>query len=89
MIETLLILTCLNASPEACSNGAQAYYSYSGIEDAITAKSQKLASENPNLARLALVLGVASQGQAIIHLSPERNLTLDTKRSIIGIGTTF
>lgn len=89
MIETLLFLTCLNSSDVACSSAASAYYDYSGIQSAVTQKEKVIASENPNLSRLALVMAAAYQGQATIALTANKSLTINTKTSTIGIGVAF
>lgn len=89
MIEILLALTCLNSSDIACSTAASAYYQQSGIQDIVTAKSQKLATENPNLSRVIVTAAAATQGQVLITLSRTENLTLNTKSNIIGYGVTF
>lgn len=89
MLEILLLSTCLNSSDLACSNAANAYYQYSGIQDMVERRTQAFEAQNPKLSRLLVTTIAASQGQFIINLSHDQNLTFNSHSNTIGFGSSF
>ena len=89
MVEFLIISSCIFGNVDGCENGSIAYYKHSGLEQAVTTKSQQLNIKYPILTSGIAYIAAAAQGRIILNLGSGRYLTSEPSKGIVGFKGEF
>lgn len=79
-MEILVFLVCVKTTAIACENATAAYYNQSGIEKAITQKSQHYTVQYPTTAVILSYAAALTQNRLNVPISSTSVLTFDTVR---------